>query len=50
MAFSRDMLSRETTLPVQGGTRMKKRLLSLLFMLALCLGLLPATALAASCL
>lgn len=47
MAFSRDMLSRETTLPAQGGTRMKKRLLSLLFMLALCLGLLPATALAA---
>lgn len=47
MAFSRDMLSRETTLPAQGGIRMKKRLLSLLFMLALCLGLLPATALAA---
>lgn len=50
MVFSRDMLSRETTLPAQGGTRMKKRLLSLLFMLALCRGLLPATALAASCL
>ena len=35
------------SLPAKGGTRMKKTLLSLFCVLALCLGLLPVTALAA---